>query len=199
MEDIKSQEDKLTKFPYFPILEWMYEDLRLSGNTLIIFAYIFRECVYFNRNSFNKTKIAKKFHISNPTVISAFSVFMKAEIIINIGSENNIEIYEINSNKIIAIIHDNVLKRFTRIIKKYNTNKKYDFKKELDFLFPNKSDGLIYKLLENLKASCNLVKFKNNLNYIRAFEDKLIADGEYIKPEKNRVNFWDLMMNKIRK
>lgn len=37
MDDIKSQEDKLTKFPYFQILEWMHKDLHLSGNAIVIF------------------------------------------------------------------------------------------------------------------------------------------------------------------
>lgn len=164
MDDIKSQEDKLTKFPYFQILEWMYKDLHLSGNALVIFGYMLREWIYYQKNKFNKTKIAKELEITNPTVISAFAKLAKAEIIKNIGKENNVEMYEINTNKIIAVIHDNVLRRLSTMIKKYNSSKSYDFNKELNFLFPNKTDGLVFKQIDNLKASCNLKKFKNTLN-----------------------------------
>ena len=199
MDDIKSQEDKLTKFPYFQILEWMYKDLHLSGNALVIFGYMFREWIYYQKNKFNKTRIAKELEITNPTVISAFTKLAKAEIIKNIGKENNVEMYEINTNKIIAVIHDNVLRRLSTMIKKYNSSKSYDFNKELNFLFPNKTDGLVFKQINNLKASCNLRKFKNTFKQIEAFEQKLINDGEYVKPKKNRSNFWELTMKKIRK
>ena len=164
MDDIKSQEEKLTKFPYFQILEWMYKDLRLFGNALVIFGYMYRESNYYQRNKFNKTKIAKELGITNPTVISAFAKLAKAEIIKNIGKENNVDMYEINTNKIIAVIHDNVLKRLLTMIKKYNSSKSYDFKKELNLLFPNKKDGSVFKQIDNLKTSCNLKSLKIPLN-----------------------------------
>ncbi len=69
----------------------------------------------------------------------------------------------------------------------------------MNFLFPNKKDGSLFKQIDNLKASCNLKKFKNTLKQIEAFEEKLINDGEYIKPKINRSNFWELGMKKIRK
>ena len=72
--------------------------------------------------------------------------------------------YEINTNKIIAVIHDNVLKRLSTMIKKYNSSKSYDFKKELNFLFPNKKDGSVFKQIDNLKTSCNLKSLKIPLN-----------------------------------
>ena len=64
MDNIKSQKDKLTKFPYFQILDWMYKDLYLSGNALVIFEYIFSKwsvislCIGKNKN-FEKRGIFK--------------------------------------------------------------------------------------------------------------------------------------------
>ncbi len=200
MDSIESEFGKLNKFPYVTIYEWMYDDLGLSANPLVIFAYIYREFVNYNKTKFNKTEIAKKLRITTPTVISAFKLFKNAEIIKSSDErDNNIEVCTINVAKIIALIHNNILKRLTAMIKKYSSNKNYKYQKQLNFLFPNKEDGLLFKLLDNLKEPCNLKIFKNNLVNIIQFENKILNDGEYKRPVINKSNFWSQVMKKIRK
>lgn len=200
MDSIESEYGKLNKFPYFTIYEWMYDDLGLSANPLIIFGYIYREFVNYNKTRFNKTEIARKLRVTTPTVISAFKLFKNAEIIKSFEErDNNIEVCVINFAKIIALIHDNILRRLTAMIKRYASNKNYKFQKQLNFLYPNKEDGVVFKQLDNLKEPCNLKIFKNRLEDIIEFENKIINDEEYKKPKINKSNFWENVMKKIHK